>query len=188
MVVTASLLVGCEGSHLNASPQPTFTAREQAVYAVILRQTFASPCYVLRNLSRDMAYTSDETAQESAAASYGLEELESSELLALWSANSQVTAVSTNLQLGAPYSVIDDETFAMLLESDPRDWKGFYDRYPEAHGFLTIAHVGFNSTGTKALAVIKWQAGGLAARVQYFLLVPNGDTWTIVDDTVIMTS
>lgn len=188
VVVATSLLVGCDGSHLNASPQATFAAREQAVYAVVLAQTFGSRSYVLGDLSKEMAYTPEEQAEEAAPISEGLEDLEANTLLALWSANSRGEKVPTTLQLGAPYALIDDHTLDTLTESDPRGWKDFYDRYPGAPGVLTIAHVGFDSAGTQALAFLIWRAGGLAAWWRYFLLVPNGDTWTIVDDVITVIS
>ena len=188
--VAATLLVGCDsnGSHLQATPATTFSADEQAVYAVVLSQTFGSRSYVLQNQSKDMAYTPDEIAEESYYITRELEVLDADTIASLWSANPRPEAIPTTLQIGAPYSLIDQDTLSALVESDPHDWKGFYDRYPDAPGVLTIAHAGFDTAGTQALAFLNWRAGGLAAWWRYFLLERNGDTWTIVDDVITLMS
>ena len=188
--VAGSLLAACDsdGAHLNAAPTATFTVEEQAVYAAILAQHFGSRSYVLKDLSMNLAMSADDRAQESGWIAQDLEQLKTETLENLWSANPAREALPANLQLGAPYALIDQSSLSALVESDPRNWKGFHDRYPDTPGVLAIAHVGFDASGTQALAFLYWGNGGLAAWWRYFLLERKGDTWTIVDDVITIIS
>jgi len=179
---------GSDETRVDSGPAVAFTAQEQAVYAVILAQNFGSTSYVLLDPSADLNWPADEVAQETYDISKELGGLSADTLGNLWSANPRAQSLPADLALGAPYSLLDRATLAKLVERDSRDWTGFFSQFPGAPGVLDIAHVGFDTSGSQALAYLWWQAGGLAAWRRYFLLQRNGDTWSIIDDVITLIS
>lgn len=190
VIAAATMVAGCgaDDAEVKAKAAPAFTDQEQAVYSAILARTFNASSYVLMNRSAAMDLPPDAVAQESYAITRELESLSGETLGSFWAANAKSETVPAELELGAPCSLIDQDGLAALVASGPSDWGGFFARYPEAPGVLTIAHVGFDDQTGQALATLRWQAGGLAAWWRYFLLQWTGDTWIVVDDVITVIS
>jgi hypothetical protein len=189
-VIAAATLVGGCGTgdtEVKGKAAPAFTDQERAVYSAILARTFNASSYVLMNRSAGMDLPPDAVAEESDAITRELETLSRDTLDSFGAANPTSVPIPAELELGVPCSLIDQDGLAALVASSP-SWDGFFARYPEAPGVLTIAHVGFDAGNGQALAVLRWQAGGLAAWGRYFLLQRSGDTWTVVDDVITVIS
>jgi hypothetical protein len=168
------------------------TKLEQDIYAEILAQTFGAPNYVILDRSASWGSGSPEEASERLQdLTRELGGLLGDTLAYFLLANLESRVIPPDLDLGAPYTVIDRATLSPLTQDwDPHTgyWAGFFERFPEAPGLLSIAHVGFDTTGTQALAFLRWQAGGLAMWCRFFLLERSGDTWRIVDDVITVVS
>jgi hypothetical protein len=167
-----------------ATPGPTFTKQEQAVYSAILASTFGAPSYVLRTQFAVVGGAPEEAAESFQYLAKDLGALSGDTFVYCWQANQQQQAIPADLNIGAPYTVIDETKLRELLASDPGRWSGFFARFPDAPGVLDIGHVGFDVAGKQALAFLSWQAGGLAMWCRYFLLELDGDTWRVVDDVI----
>lgn len=194
LAAISALLAGCASDQAGsdtkatpdaeATPAPTFTKQEQAVYSAILAWTFGAPFYVLRNQSAIEGASPEETAENFQYIAKDLGALSGDTLVYYLQANQQQQAIPADLNLGAPYTVIDETQLRGLLASDTERWSGFFARFPDAPGVLDIGHVGFDVAGKQALAFLSWQAGGLAMWCRYFLLELDGDTWRVVDDVI----
>jgi hypothetical protein len=60
-----------------------------------------------------------------------------------------------------------------------RDWKPFYERFPDAPGFVRFSHVGFNRASTEALVIMTHTRAALWSQTTLYLLRKAEDGWTI---------
>jgi hypothetical protein len=60
-----------------------------------------------------------------------------------------------------------------------RDWKPFYERFPDAPGFVRFSHVGFNRAATEALVIMTHTRAALFSQTTLYLLRKGEDGWTI---------
>jgi hypothetical protein len=166
-----------------------FTQQEQAVYAHLLGETFHSLHYVLSDHSASWDGQDNDQFQEVIRDLSGL----SKETLASFLlANGKSEPLPADLELGAPYTLIDRSTFLGLVDGPPDPstgfWSEFFAQFPEAAGLLTVAHVGFDAGENQALVFLRWRAGPLAMSCTFFLLERDADTWNIVGDVITVIS
>ena len=60
-----------------------------------------------------------------------------------------------------------------------RDWKPFYERFPDAPGFVRFSHVGFNRASTEALVIMTHTRAALWSQTTLYLLRKADNGWTI---------
>src|SRR5262249_16099086 len=59
-------------------------------------------------------------------------------------------------------------------------WEGFYKRFPDSGGFITLSRVGFNPEQSQALVLVSHYCGGLCASGTYILLQKEDGKWKIL--------
>ena len=193
LVAVSALAWSCSSMEGDgAAPTPATTnpggataiaADEQAVYAAVLAQKYPAPRYVIRDLTRTddsfgpLADTVERVMQQMHAVA-----METS--ASFLARNAQSQSLRPEMSLGAPYVLLTDLELHQLFDSPSAagledGWRAFYDRYPDAHGIITLSRVGFNAAGDQALVYIGNQYAGLGGEGIYFLLNRVGTAWVV---------
>jgi hypothetical protein len=60
-----------------------------------------------------------------------------------------------------------------------RSWPGFYERYPNAGGIVTLSRVGFNPEHDQAFLYVGISCGRLCGGGDYVLLSKDGGVWSV---------
>jgi hypothetical protein len=184
VAMAIGLLAGC-GSTLMPSQdtglQDPMADQEQAVYAALLR-TFASEAsyYVFWEEIPDFSQSNEDVATVSDLVIQNLTQVSVETLASLWARNGMVHYLSADMNLGAPYVLLDSAAREAFFTADGDGWKRFYVKYPESTGIYGFSRVGFNAANDQALVNLNWRGGCLAGLGQYVLLAKSGDTWTVV--------
>jgi hypothetical protein len=96
-------------------------------------------------------------------------------------ANARVSLVRAGFPLGVPYIVVPSADIKASLHEIPNDpslgWTGFYNRYPDSGGFMTVSAVGFDASRTRAMVYMAISCGGLCGNGEHHLLGKAGGLW-----------
>jgi len=69
-----------------------------------------------------------------------------------------------------------------------RSWTGFYKRYPNSVGFISMSRVGFNGNHDQALLYIARFCGGLCGEGYYVILDKERGAWSVKEKTMLWIS
>jgi hypothetical protein len=96
-------------------------------------------------------------------------------------ANARVSLVRAGYPLGVPYIVVPSADINATLHEIPNDpsfgWTGFYNRYPDSGGFMTVSAVGFDASRTRAMVYMAISCGSLCGNGEHHLLEKAGGLW-----------
>ena len=183
VAMAIGLLAGC-GSTLMPSQdtgsQDPMADQEQAVYAALLRNASNAPYYVLREELPDFSQSNEDVAADSDLIIQNLTQVSVETLASLWARNGTVHYLSADMNLGAPYVLLDSAAREAFFTADGDGWKRFYAKYPKSTGIYGFSRVGFNAANDQALVYLDWYGGYLAGLGQCVILAKSGDTWTVV--------
>lgn len=76
-----------------------------------------------------------------------------------------------------------DSLFNSSLPGDncENGWKSFYEKYPNAHGFVTFSRVGFNKNKTQAFLQVSTSSGCRGSDTCFYILEKNNGEWSVKD-------
>jgi hypothetical protein len=92
--------------------------------------------------------------------------------------NSQLWSLQPRFQIEQPYEMASSESIQKLFKKGL--WKSFYERYPNAGGYIIKSAVGFNSGKTRAAVYMGSACGGLCGRWKIHLLEKIDGQWKSV--------
>jgi hypothetical protein len=85
-----------------------------------------------------------------------------------------------------PYELLTRAELAALPMT--HDWKPFYERFPDAPGFVTFSQVGFNRASTEALTIMSHSRAGLWGHSTAYRLRKTDDGWVITESVLLRQS
>ena len=92
--------------------------------------------------------------------------------------NASVRIVRPGFPLGRPYIVVPRADIeARLREVPTAPWSGFFKRYPDSGGFITVSAVGFDASKERAMVYISHSCGLLCGGGTHHLLEKIEGTW-----------
>jgi len=90
-------------------------------------------------------------------------------------ANSKPWLLQHQFQIEKPYELVSSQSIETLFKQ--HDWEGFYKRYPDSGGFLTLSAVGFNQDKTRAIVYTGSACGNLCGRWAWHLVEKVDGKW-----------
>jgi hypothetical protein len=186
----AAMLVAC-GDSPSALPDDagdSHAADEQAVFAAVLAQEYGASSYVIYD--HTMACSPDDSEFTDALAYVDAQMPElAAETVASFAVRSATShALSANMDLGAPYTLVSDAQMQAIFSSSRDGWQLFYEKYPDAPGTMLLSRVGFNATGDQALVSWRLQWQWLAGDGGFLLLTKVAGAWQVVRRVVTIVS
>lgn len=94
--------------------------------------------------------------------------------------NSQCSSLIKETELGGKYVVIPDEEVMDVIRNDSAGWGGFYRKYPDSIGFITLSRIGFNSEVSQALVYTGLYQGVRQAKGMRVLLSKRDGGWAVL--------
>jgi hypothetical protein len=99
---------------------------------------------------------------------------------------SEAKPIERQFQDVGPYELLTRAELAALPMD--HDWKGFYERFPDAPGFVTFSQVGFNRASTEAVVVMSHTRAGLWGHSTAYRLRKTDDGWVITESVLLRQS
>lgn len=95
--------------------------------------------------------------------------------------NAGVRTVRAGFTLGVPYVVVPTAEIQSAFRTDANDpmfgWTGFYKRYPDSGGFITVSAVGFDRLKQRAMVYMGHSCGSLCGGGMHHLLEKVDGVW-----------
>jgi hypothetical protein len=89
--------------------------------------------------------------------------------------NTKPWLLRRQFQTEEPYEVVSSQSIQTLFKR--HDWEGFYKRYPDSGGYITLSGVGFNQDKTRAIVYSGTACGLLCGRWSWHLLEKIEGRW-----------
>lgn len=95
--------------------------------------------------------------------------------------NASARSVRAGFPLGVPYAVVPLADIKSAFRDVPNDpmfgWGGFYKRYPESGGIMTVSAVGFDRAKQRAMVYMAHSCGSLCGGGRHHLLEKAAGSW-----------
>ncbi|PWT92496.1 MAG: hypothetical protein C5B54_03390 [Acidobacteria bacterium] len=75
--------------------------------------------------------------------------------------------------------LISDQEFESFFKAERWSWSGFYERYPNSVGYISLSRVGFNSEGGQALLYVARSCDSLCGSGYYVLVAKDRGAWSV---------
>jgi len=182
------LLAACGGKPTSGLSTPSadqIKLEEQAVYAVLLKDTYSSSTIVI------MDTTSTDpggAVGSSSTIGYVLEnmhDVDPSTPENFKVRNDKAYPLAADMDLGVQYILLSQDQRNEMFRQNQSGWEVFYHNYPNSPGITELSRVGFNNALDQALVYVGTQSNYLAGAGYYILLKKVEGTWTI--DQKVMT-
>jgi hypothetical protein len=172
-------------SLFTSTPKPSqadFEQEEQAVYAVFVGK---GPALILKDTSTSV---SDEDPQKMINnLKDSLPGISRSTMDNYVERNAQPSQLSTDMQLGAEYTLLSSEELAKI-SSQPNWHEILREKFPGSNGYLIFSRVGFNNTLDQAVIYVGAVQGPLMGSGSYYLLEKQNGEWKIIKETMVWIS
>lgn len=97
------------------------------------------------------------------------------------SENGSARTIREGFPLGVPYVVVPSAEIKASFKDVPNDpmfgWSGFYKRYRDSGGFMTVSAVGFDREKRRAMVYMAHSCGGLCGGGTHHLLEKVDGVW-----------
>jgi hypothetical protein len=167
-------------SESTAAPQSDSEKEEYAVYAALLESKFKSE-NTKQVLVMDHTRVNKPSLLERDLASFQEEFPLAPELVASFKErNQQPYLLKPVLDLGLEYQLLSQEQVDELRPLDEASgWKLFYEKYPQAVGFIYLSRVGFNADLSLALVYISRYHYEQPIQGGYYLMSKQDGRWVV---------
>jgi len=99
--------------------------------------------------------------------------------------NSKPWLLQRQFQIEKPYELVNSDTIKVLFKQG--DWDGFYRRYPDSGGYLSLSAVGFNPERSRAIVYTGSACGNLCGRWAWHLMEKIDGKWQEVPEVSCVT-
>ena len=94
--------------------------------------------------------------------------------------NEESHPLEPTLEFGSDYQLLSQEEIDELRPLDEASgWMLFYEKYPNAFGFVYLSRVGFNADFSQALVFISTYHYDRLLEGEYYLMVRQDGRWVI---------
>jgi len=172
------------------TPHYSREAEEYAVYSAIIQTRYIDtqkPALIVITEQTGLDYFSGELGEHLESIRQGLPDLTDEVCADFEAQNKQPQPLKSLFTISVKYVFISQQEIQTTFKKQD-GWDIFYDKYPNAQGFMHLSGIGFNSQMDMALVYVGNMHYALAGEGYYVLLNKVNGQWIVQDQTMVWQS
>jgi len=102
--------------------------------------------------------------------------------------NEEKGELARRLALTVKYVLLGNQSQATSPEDYTKQWKEFYEKYPNSPGIISLSRVGFNSNKDQAVVYVANSCAGLCGKGYYVFLMKSDKGWIVQKEMMLWVS